>query len=278
VLVLAVVAAACGTVNVAQPKTLSLAFKAGQTYKYKFHSTTKQTIGMGGATIPTNIDMSADETVTVKSVDSSGTADLTLTISNLKLKTVTGDVTNTTTMGALPASDVKIASDGHPVSFDGSSVSAGGNPFLAFAALGGGFFASAVLPDHAVKPHDTWSKTYDQTDPSITGPGLHITSNSTYLRDESVNGVQAAVVETKSSGSVDISMKTSDSSLILKGMETSDVTTWIDPTGHRIIKSHSTSTDSGTMSFTSSSPSNQIPGMSGPLSDQGNATSDLTPA
>lgn len=275
----ALLIAGCGSLNVAHPQTLSLAFKVGDTYKYKFHSTTKQNVTMGGMTIATSIDMSADESVLVKSVDSSGTADLSLTISHFSVKTVTGDITNTTTLGSIPATAVKIASDGHLISFDGDTM-ANSNPFLAFTALGGGFFITAVLPSNAVKPGDTWSKNYDQTFPGDAGTGLHITSNSKYLRDETVNGVKAAVVETKSTGAIDSSLNSSHLAMTIKGTLMSDVTTWIDPNGHRVIKTHSVSNDSGTLNMTSSPPPNeQIPGVfGGPLSDQGTATTDLTPA
>lgn len=275
----ALLVVACGTVNVVHAQTLALAFKAGDTYKYKFHSSTKQNITMGAMSMATNIDLSADESVTVKSVDSTGAADLTLTISNFAVKTVTGGITNTTTMTTIAPTDVKIGSDGHLITFDGDTVTSS-NPFLAFTALGGGFFITAVLPDHSVKPGDTWSKTYDQTFPGDTGTGVHVTSNSKYLRDESVNGVKAAVVETKSTGTVDSSLKSTGFGLTINGTLTADVTTWIDPSGHRVIKTHSTSTDTGTLDFSSSSTSanQQIPGLSGPISDQGTATTDLTPA
>jgi hypothetical protein len=69
----AFLAVACGAVPV-QAKSLSLAFHSGDTYRYSFHSSTKQTIVAGGVTLPTDIEMTAGENVKVNSVDSTGMA------------------------------------------------------------------------------------------------------------------------------------------------------------------------------------------------------------
>jgi hypothetical protein len=38
----------------------------------------------------------------------------------------------------------------------------------------------------------------------------------------------------------------------MKGTVTSDVTTWVDPSGHRILKSHMTQSNTGTLDLGSS--------------------------
>jgi hypothetical protein len=280
-LIAAFLVAACGSFGVAQPHTLSLAYKAGDTYKYKFHSTAKQAATMEAMSVPFDIEMSASESVKVNSVDSSGTADLTITLSDFTVKSVTGGITNTTTGIPMNSIDVKIAADGTIADIGGNPVAAS-NPFAAFSGIGGGFFVTAVLPSKAVKPGDKWSKTYDQANPYGSG-GVHVTTDSTYLRDESFNGVTAAVVETKSSGTIDFSGPSSTtknmmSGLSMKGSFTSDVTTWIDPSGHRIMKSHSTSTDDATIELPSASSDQTGPMMTGPITAKGEATTDLTPA
>src|ERR1700694_4058942 len=158
---------ACGAVP-AQARTLSLAFHGGDTYKYAFHSTTKQTILMSGTTIPTNIELTAGEAVKVNSVDSSGVADLSLTVSNVTIKSTSAGVTTTTSGVPAMTLDVKIAADGRIVSTDGNPL-AGSNPFFAFSSPGGGFFVTAVLPTNAVKVGDSRSKDYDQANPAGTG-------------------------------------------------------------------------------------------------------------
>ena len=274
--------AGCGSFGPSQPHSLSLAFKAGDTYKYKYHATSKQTAGMSGMTIPIEIDMTASETVTVKSVDASGVADLSIVLSDFSLKTVSGGVTNTTT--GLPSNsvDVKIHGDGTVVSINGGDLMAG-SPLAAFAGVGGGYFIAAVLPDHSVKVGDTWSKTYDQKDPNGSA-AVHITSSSKYLRDETMNGVTAAVVETKSDGTLRMTgpmgaASTPASGPAINGTFTTDVTTWVDPDGHRIMKAHSTATDDLTINLPSVSATDHSPiATQGPLTAKGQATTDLTPA
>jgi hypothetical protein len=279
----AFLAVACGAVPV-QAKSLSLAFHSGDTHRYSFHSSTKQTIVAAGVTLPTDIEMTAGETVKVNSVDSTGVADLALTLNNFVIKSTTGGVTNTTTGIPDTTTDIKVAADGRVVSVDGSQVAAG-NPFLAFSGVGGGFFVTAVLPSNTVKPGDTWSKDYDQANPGGTG-SIHVTSKSKYLRDESLNGVNAAVVETTSNGAIDINIGAPAAAgatpggfggMSIKGTVTTDVTTWIDPSGHRVLKTHSTESNDGTMTINLSS-STALPGLTGPVTIKGSGTTDLTPA
>lgn len=267
--------AACGTATV-QAHTVSLAFKAGDTYKYKYAATSKQTAGVNGMSVPVDLTTGASETVTVKSVDSAGVADLTIALSNFSIKTVAGGVTNTTTGTPTASVGVKVRPDGTVVAVDGSSVTAS-SPLEAFAGVGGGFFITAVLPTRPVKPGDTWTKSYSQTDPNGAGT-IQITSNSTYLRDETIGGVSAAVVETKSTGTISMSSASSGSEVSVSGGFTTDVTTWIDPGSHRIIKSHSTSTDDLTINLPAGgSSAGQLP-ITGPLTVKGTGTADVKPA
>jgi hypothetical protein len=277
---LALLVVACGATT-AQAQTLTLGYHGGDTYKYSYKSTSKQTMVASGMTLPTDIAISAGEVVKVKSVDSSGSADLTITLSKFAVTSVTGGVTNTTSGLPDMTIDVKIAADGHILGMDGNPYTAT-NPFLAFSGVGGGFFITAVLPGNAVKPGDTWSKDYDQANTGGTG-GIQVTSKSKYLRDESLQGVKAAVVETTSSGTIDMSLGTSSSAttagfgLSIKGTMTSDVTTWIDPDGHRVLKTHSTAVNDGTLTFDLPS-STAVPGIPGPTTIKGTSTTDLTRA
>jgi hypothetical protein len=229
----------------------------------------------------------------VQSVDSSGVADLSVALSSIVVKGQADGVTNSTTGLTLPPQEIKIAADGRLLSVNGIS-SEGGFPF----GMGtGGDLVSAVLPDTPVKPGDTWSKDYDQANPLGSGP-IHVTSKSKYLRDESLQGVNAAVVETTSNAAVEFTIDTSALALptsgtsvpstfplpqtgmqgmTIKGTATSDVITWIDPNGHRILKSHMTSKTTGNLSFVLA-PGSALPGLIGPMSIQGSATVDVLPA
>jgi len=201
VALLGIVAMSCGALPV-QAKTIALAYKTGDTYRYAFRSTTKQTVDAGGVTIPTDVAITATESVKVTSVDSAGDAGLAITLGGFTVKSTANGVTNTTTGLPDTTMEVKVAPDGRILSVDGTQYTAS-NPFLAFTGMGGGFFVTAVLPSTAVKPGDTWSKDYSQANPAGTG-GFQITSHSKYLRDESVNGISAAVVETNSTGTIKV--------------------------------------------------------------------------
>lgn len=276
----ALLAVACGA-TAAQAQMLSLGYHSGDTYKYAYKTTSNQTIVASGMTLPTDVEISAAEAVNVKAVDASGTADLAIALSNFAIKSTAAGVTNTTTGFPDTTVNVKIAADGHIVGMDGNPYAAT-NPFLAFSGAGGGFFITAVLPSNAVKPGDTWTKDYDQANTGGTG-SIHVTSKSTYLRDESLEDVKSAVVETTSNGTIDMSLGTAGSTtaagfgLSIKGTMTSDVTTWIDPAAHRVLKTHSTTTNDGTMTLNLPS-GGAMPGMSGPMTIKGTSTTDLTPA
>ncbi|MGA7913442.1 MAG: hypothetical protein WCC30_18090 [Candidatus Dormiibacterota bacterium] len=279
----ALVTLACGALP-AHAQALSLAYQTGDTFKYTYHSTTRQTINAAGVTVPTNLDISTAESVTVKSVDSSGTADLSIALSNFTIKSTTGGVTKTTTTGISPSTiDMTVAADGRVVGINGNPY-AGTNTFLTFTGMGSGFFVTAVLPANAVKPGDTWSNSYDQAMPGGAG-GIHMTSTSNYLRNESFNGIDAAVVETKSIGTIDISSALStpqpgatNMGMAMKGTVATDVTTWIDPVGHRVLKTHATEIDDGTMNLHLPPEVGSVPGLGGPMTIQGSATTDLTAA
>jgi hypothetical protein len=280
----ALFALACGAVPV-QAQALSLGYHTGDSYKYTYHSATKQTFVTAGFSLPIDVELSANEAVSIKSVDSSGTADLAITLSNLAITSTTGGVATTTPVMPDTTMDVTLAADGRILSLDGNQLP-GSNPLLAFSGMGGGFFVTAVLPSNSVKPGDTWSKDYNEANPFGTaGTGaIHITSHSKYLRNESLNGVNAAVVETTSSGAVNMSLEFPASGadpagtgrFTVAGTVTSDVITWIDPSGHRVLKTHATETNDGTLDL--GNVSTALPGLTGPITIKGTRTTDLNPA
>ena len=110
--VLFLVVSGCGSIGSVQAHSISLAYKAGDTYKYALHAVLNYTIGAEGFSVPFNLDMTGKETITVKSVDSSGTADLTISLTDLSVKTTTNGTTNTTTTTAPTSVEMKVASDG----------------------------------------------------------------------------------------------------------------------------------------------------------------------
>ncbi|HKC19445.1 MAG TPA: hypothetical protein VKE27_07400 [Candidatus Dormibacteraeota bacterium] len=283
--------AGCGSFA-AQAQTISLAYKAGDTYKYSFHAVLKYTIAASGMSIPLDLDLSAKEAATVKSVDSDGTADMSVAISDLSVKISENGTTSTTnTTTTVSTIDMKIAKDGRVVSVNGNAF--GGTTLPAMSGMQGGVI-SAILPDHAVKPGDTWTKSYDEPNPLGTS-SIHATSNNTYLRDDTVNGIKAAVIESKVNTNLDMNLDLSSmlaaagtpappsaspdgASLTMKGTAKSDTTTWIDTGAHRIVKTHSTGSVDATLTANMPPGAVTTPILSGPITFKGTQTLDLTPA
>lgn len=282
--------AACGSIG-AQAQTISLAYKAGDTAKYAFHMVMKYTVATSGMSIPLNVDMTAKETMTVKSVDSDGTADLSVAISDVSMKMSMNGTTNTTTTSTATAVEMKIAKDGRVVSVNGNAF--GSNALPGISGTEGGV-VSAILPDHAVKPGDTWAKSYDVPNPLGSG-SVHATSDNTYLRDETVGGVKAAVVDSKVNTNLSMTLDLGSmlggasrptpsttspnaGSLAMTGTSKSDVTSWIDVSGHRIVKTHSSGSVDATLTVTAPPGTVTTPMLSGPITLKGTQTLDLTPA
>ena len=258
VAVVAVFLVACGILP-AHAQTIALAFKQGDTYKYALHLTASFSINTGSISQDVKLDAKAKESVAVTAVESDGTADISLTVSDMTI-TTTGkapdgstSTTTTTNSTAIPPEQIKVAPDGRILSVNGESISAQ-SPF---GVLVGSNLAYAVLPDTAVKPGDKWTKSYDQSQPGGES-SVHITSNSTYLRDESFRGVNAAVIETKSTSTFTMGFGSTAPApnapnappggqpspvppvvggASMQGTVTSDTISWVDPGARRVLKS-----------------------------------------
>ncbi len=286
VALVALFAISCGATQ-AQAQTLSLAYSKGATYTYKVHMTLDETVDLGAITEPLKVDMTATETQTVKSLDSTGIADIAISLTAVNIKTTVGGVSSTTTT-TVPTEEIKVASDGRVLGINGLAFS-GGSPF---GAAGGGGTGSAIFPDGTVKPGDSWTKDYDQTDPLGTG-SVHVTTTSKYLRDETINGTRTAVVQTtintpmnmtidfstfgKMTGSNTTLPITGIQGMAIKGTQMADATTWLDAKAHRLVKSTMSSKIDATFSFVMSATST-IPALTGPFAIKGTQTMDLTPA
>ncbi|HXN92700.1 MAG TPA: hypothetical protein VN906_14580 [Candidatus Sulfotelmatobacter sp.] len=284
--------AACGSIGTAQAHTLALAYKTGDTYKYTLHAVFKYTLGAEGMSIPLDMDITAKDTITVKSVDSSGTADMTVSVSNLTMKMTMSGTTNTTTIPTSADVDMKIASDGRVVSINGSTLGSGGLPGLSGSEGG---LISAVLPDGTVKPGDSWTKNYDQANPMGSGT-IHIATKNKYVDDEKVGSVNTAKVQSNIVTTIDLTIDLSSlggqsggtsiipsggasgaQSITMKGTSTSDVTSWIDASAHRVVKTHSTGSLDAAMTMNMASGSTN-PMLTGPITFKGTQTVDMTPA
>lgn len=288
--------AACGAFPAQHAQAITLAYKSGETFKYHFHAALNYTVGISTMTIPVTADISADEKITVKSVDPSGTADMTVDLSNLTAKTTSGGMTNTTTKNTPTSLELKVASDGRVINVNGQAISGAG----ALPGIPGtqGGLISAILPDKPVKPGDTWTKSYDQSVPIGSGT-IHVTSNNKYTKDEKVGSVNAAVVQSSIGTNLDLDVNPSAArqagssifpsgaessglqSLTLAGTDTATVTSWIDTGAKQILKSHRTDTIDLTLNFImtpAATGATANPMLTGPVTIKGSQTLDMTPA
>jgi len=238
-----------------------LAYHKGDVYKYTFELTAHETIDL----VVETIQETSRLTYTVRSVDAGGNADLSLDLSDA-VRTATVDQVAVPVYNLPSATiDLKVAADGRIL-----SQRVNGNPF-------GGTPIWAVLAGRGVKPGDRWSKEYDTNTVGYSGNN-HIKSESQYLRNESFAGVNAAVVETTMAMTIDVSNDPSvlpipngageNQKVTVIETAASTVTTWVDRSAHRILKSRMTATFDLTMTST---------GTTGPTSITGDETSDLLP-
>lgn len=285
--------AACGSIgSTNQAHAITLGYKSGDTYKYQFHAALDYTIGIQTMTVPVKADLSANEKITVKSVDSSGTADLNVDLTNLKIATTTNGTTNTTTTDTSQTVEMKVASDGRVISVNGSSVSSGSSLPGVNGTQGG--LISAILPDKPVKVGDTWTKDFDESAPIGSG-SVHATSTNKYTKDEKVGSVNAAVVDSNVNTTINLTIDSSSTGasgsplipagsssgiqgLKMNGTVASTVTSWVDTGAKRIVKTHQTDNIDATLDFTMAAGAQPNPLLSGPLTIKGTQTLDLTPA
>lgn len=281
----ALLVVACGVATV-HAQTLKLAYRQGDTHSFATHLVVNESIDVGGVAEPLGVDITATETEAIRSVDGSGLADATLTFSDVSGKVSAGGQTTTVSRTLAPI-EMRIAPDGRALSMNGVSFT-GGSPF---SSLGSSGPESAVLPDNAVKPGDAWTKAYDRANPLGSGT-VSVTAHSKYLRDEKVNGVQTAVIETKSTVPLTITIDLSKYSqaigssamttltnfgitgMAVKGTDNVDTTTWIDAKGHAIQKSSDKVGIDATFSFVPA-PGATYPGPTGPFTIKGDEAIDL---
>jgi hypothetical protein len=64
--------------------------------------------------------------------------------------------------------------------------------------------------------------------------------------------------------------------IAMKGTTTADATSWIDPSGHRILKTHVTSKTNATLNLVFA-PGSSLAGSLGPMTVNGDQTIDLLP-
>jgi len=275
-------------------------FKAGQTYRYHCSSALNGTLTIGSAPAsPEKMEISADSTWKVVSLDASGNATIDLTLSNLKASStgsmLPGTTTTTTTTTTTQHFQFQVMPTGEILS--GGSPPAPPCPLAMGAGLGppGTDQFLAVLPGHAVKPGDTWTKTFTRPSPFGQASVTYTTENR-FLRYENLPSGRAAVIQTTATepldGSIDLGQALAGTggaaspvpiptgspvsgTVRMQGTSSTSTTTWFDVNTDQVkrmttvVDTDQTTTFSGIAGLPSPPPQVQVPpGLQGFLGPQ----------
>jgi hypothetical protein len=222
-----------------KPVALTLAFRSGQFRQAQMTMHLTGTLDAGSGSDSMDLSMSSDLQLVVVEMDPSGSAIITMAQTNVTMSAGGIDLSP----GVPTAARLKIANDGALIESVGAPLVAGGGVEAEFAASN----LSAILPDGSVEPGDTWTKYINET---IMHNQLGFRTTSTYLRNEDVGSVNAAVVETKATIPFDLKVPKGDlgdmggfephnavtGTYSYNGTLTTDTTSWIDPLTHRLLK------------------------------------------
>jgi hypothetical protein len=196
-----VVAFAITRSDTAEAQPLALSFTQGQERTYDVHQTMDANISsplFGDQ--PLSMDVSQVVGWKVVSVDDAGTATIEVTVSDMS-GTLNG--TEAPSAPALPI-EIRIAADGRVLSAGGLALGAAETQGFGFPGMGQ---LTPILPDDgdAVSVGDTWDKEFSQDFPFGDGT-IDFSATSTYVRNETVNGREAAVIETQMTVPIDATL------------------------------------------------------------------------
>ena len=184
----------------AQP--LALSFAEGQERTYAIHQTMDAEISsplFGNETL--SMDVTQVVGWRVASVDEAGTATIEVTVAEMS-GTLNGTEVPST---PVPPIEIEIAADGRVLSAGGFALG-GGAETQGFGFPGMGQL-TPILPDDgdAVSVGDTWDKEFSQDFPLGEGT-IEFSASSTYVRNETVSGREAAVIETEMTVPMDVTL------------------------------------------------------------------------
>jgi hypothetical protein len=202
VVVAGLVAFAITRSDTAEAQPLALSFTQGQERTYDVHQTMDANISsplFGDE--PLSMDVSQVIGWKVISVDEAGTATIEVTVSEMS-GTVNGTEVPST---PAPPIEIQIAADGRVLSAGGLSLGgAGQTQGFGFPGMGQ---LTPILPDEgdAVSVGDTWVKEFSQDFPFGDGT-IDFSATSTYVRNETANGREAAVIQTQMTVPIDVTL------------------------------------------------------------------------
>lgn len=185
--------AACTIPGTVQARAFTTGFKAGETITYRLHTAVAGSLTLGAQQLPLSSDQTITEKLEVKSVDRSGAAVVEVGVVD-PVQQATGAAGT-----AAPPATLHIASDGRITS--GAAAQLGGP----IPSIPGSDQLTPLLPARPVKPGDRWDQEYARPNPYGSG-GFRFASHGHYLRDETVSGHRAAVIQDTLAGPVDFTI------------------------------------------------------------------------
>jgi len=201
-LVAGLVAFAITRSDSAEAQPLALSFTQGQERTYDVHQTMDARISSAlFGERPLSMDVSQVVGWKVVSVDTDGTATIEVTVSDLSGTLNGAEVPST----PAPPIRIEIAADGRVLSAGGLSLGgAAETEGFGFPGMGQ---LTPILPDDgdAVSVGDTWDKEFSQDFPFGEGT-IDFSASSTYVRDDTVDGREAAVIETEMTVPLDVTL------------------------------------------------------------------------
>jgi len=245
----------------AEAQPLALSFTEGQEQTYEIHLTMDGQIS--SALIgdqPFSMDMTQVVNWNVVTVDEDGTATIEVAVSEMSGSINGDEIPSTPT----PPVEIVIAPDGRVVSAGGFDLGAlGGAGQTQGTGLPGMGQLTPILPDggEAVAPGDSWEKNFSQELPFESGT-IEYTASSTYDRNETVNGREAAVIVTDFAVPFDLSIdfadviegvgselsgltgpgaaeELSDASIAIGGRATTTQTSYVDLQAEELLRTNS---------------------------------------
>jgi len=186
--------AACAFPGTVQARAFTTGFRAGDTIRYRAHTTIAGSIVVAGQAIPVSSDLTLTQVLHVQSVDRAGKAAVEVTSLDV-VGNPGGGIAN-----SKPAPVVlQVGPDGRIQS--GSAAQVGGR----IPSIPGSDQLTPVLPGHPVRPGDAWDKPYSRPNPYGAGE-FSFTAHSRYLGDEEVDGRDASVIDTSLRGPLDFTI------------------------------------------------------------------------
>lgn len=188
-------------------RALRLSFTPGERATYRIHMTLDGTVSAGELLAETPMAMDLTEVVTweVTDVDEEGVATITVTVNEMS-----GSVNGVD----LPPDPSALRSLEMRVAPDGRVLEAGGLSFAGADLSGGATFPgmgqmTPLLPDHPVEPGDTWRTSFSQDVPFGRGT-ISYEAESTFERYDELDGVRAAVITSRMTVPMDLTIRFDD--------------------------------------------------------------------